>query len=173
MRPIPAMLAVGALCALPLAAPRAHVTLDPAAAPAGSYVRAALRVPHGCAGAATTRISLELPEGVYSAKPMPKPGWRLTIERRRLPEAVRNPHGREIEDEVARITWEGGPLPDTQYEEFVLMLQAPNEPGGVLYLPVQQGCEGGRSDNWAERPAAGQHAHDLARPAPALRLTRP
>lgn len=162
------MLAVGALCALPAAA---HITLDPAAAPAGSYVRAALRVPHGCAGAATTKVTLDLPEGIYSARPMPKPGWRLTIERRRLPQSVRSPHGRDLEEEVARISWEGGPLPDEQYEEFIVMLQAPNEPGGMLYLPVLQGCEGGRSDNWAEVPAAGQHAHDLPRPAPALRLT--
>jgi uncharacterized protein YcnI len=165
---LPILAALGALAA---AAPAlAHVTLDPAAAPAGSYVRAALRVPHGCAGAATTRIAVQLPEGVYSAKPMPKPGWRLTIERRRLAEAVRSPHGREVEEEVAGIAWEGGPLPDEQYEEFVLMLQAPDEPGGTLYLPVIQTCEGGRTDAWAERPAPGQHAHDLARPAPALRL---
>lgn len=167
-----ALAAAGALCALPAIPPAAaHVTLDPAAAPAGSYVRAALRVPHGCAGAATTRIAVDLPEGVYSAKPMPKPGWRLTIERRRLAQAVRSPHGRELEEEVARITWEGGPLPGDQYEEFVVMLQAPNEPGGTLFLSVRQDCEGGRSDHWAEVPKPGQHAHDLARPAPALRLT--
>ncbi|MFC7475755.1 YcnI family protein [Dankookia sp. GCM10030260] len=162
-----AILAAGALCAPPALA---HITLDPASAPAGSYVRAALRVPHGCNGAATTRISLDLPEGIYAAKPMPKPGWRLTIERRRLAQAVRSPHGRELEEEVGRITWEGGPLPDAQYEEFVVLLQAPNEPGGMLYLPVSQGCEGGQSDNWVEKPAPGQHPHDLSRPAPALRL---
>ncbi|MFZ4406296.1 MAG: YcnI family protein [Paracraurococcus sp.] len=169
-----ALAAAGALCAVPAFAPapaHAHVTVDPAAAPAGSYVRAALRVPHGCAGAATTRISLVLPEGIYAAKPSPKPGWTLTIERRRLAQAVRSPHGRELEEEVGRITWEGGPLPDAQYEEFVVLLQAPNEPGGTLYLPVEQGCEGGKADRWGEIPAAGQAAHDLPRPAPAIRLT--
>ncbi|WP_431271336.1 YcnI family protein [Dankookia sp. P2] len=150
MRIPTAILAAGALCALPAAA---HVTLDPTSAPAGSYVRAALRVPHGCAGAATTRVTLDLPEGIYSAKPMPKPGWRLTIERRRLPQAVRSPHGMDMEEEVGRITWEGGPLPDEQYEEFVVMLQAPNEPGGTLYLPVRQGCEGGKSDIGRRSPA--------------------
>jgi uncharacterized protein YcnI len=160
--------AAAALCALPAAA---HVTLDPPAAPAGSFVRAALRVPHGCAGAATIRIAVELPEGVHSAKPSPKPGWRLTVERRRLAQAVRSPHGRELEEKVARITWEGGPVPDEQYEEFILLLQAPDEPGGILFLPVLQSCEGGRSEAWTARPAAGQTAHDLARPAPALRLT--
>ncbi|WP_165943402.1 YcnI family protein [Roseicella aquatilis] len=174
MRLSPALAAAGALWVLPALAPTpalAHVTVEPTAAPAGSYLRAALRVPHGCNGAATTRISLGLPEGVTSAKPMPKPGWRLSIERRRLSEAVRSPHGRELEEEVARITWEGGPLPDDQYDEFVVMLQAPNEPGGTLTLPVLQGCEGGKVDAWAEKPAAGHHAHDLARPAPAIRLT--
>jgi periplasmic copper chaperone A len=171
MRTLLTLAAAGALSALPAFAPaQAHVTLDPASAPAGSYVRAALRVPHGCSGAATIRVALDLPEGIYSAKPMPKPGWRLTIERRRLPQAVRSPHGRDMEEEVGRIVWEGGPLPDAQYEEFVLMMQAPNEPGGTLYLPVTQSCEGGKSDAWAERPAAGQNPHDLARPAPALRL---
>ena len=166
-----AILAAGALCALPASNQAfGHITLDPTSAPAGSYVRAALRVPHGCSGAATTRVTLDLPEGIYSAKPMPKPGWRLTIERRRLAQAVRSPHGRELEEEVGRITWEGGPLPDDQYEEFVLLLQAPNEPGGLLVLPVTQSCEGGRAEAWVERPGPGQTPHDLARPAPALRL---
>lgn len=159
--------AAGILLALPA---QAHVTLDPASAPAGSYVRTSLRVPHGCNGAATTRISVEIPQGIYTAKPMPKPGWRLSIERRRLPNPAQNTHGHEVEEEVARITWEGGPLPDDQYDEFVLLLQAPNEPGGTLFLPVTQGCEGGRTEAWVERPAAGQHTHDLARPAPAMRL---
>lgn len=160
--------AAGLLFAIPA---YAHVTLDPASAPAGSYVRAALRVPHGCSGAATTRIAVEIPPGIYTAKPMPKPGWRLAIERRRLPNAAHTAHGHEVEEEVARIIWEGGPLPDDQYDEFVLLLQVPDEPGGTLFLPVAQGCEGGRSDAWAERPAPGQHAHDLARPAPAMHLT--
>jgi uncharacterized protein YcnI len=163
--------AAGLLFAIPA---RAHVTLDPASAPAGSYARAALRVPHGCNGAATTRITVEIPEGIFTAKPMPKPGWRLTTERRRPANAAHAAHGHhrhEAEEEVARISWEGGPLPDDQYEEFVLLLQTPNEPGGTLFLPVTQGCEAGRSEGWAERPAQGQDAHDLARPAPAMRLT--
>ncbi|MBX6745385.1 MAG: YcnI family protein [Acetobacteraceae bacterium] len=161
--------AAGILLAIPA---QAHVTLDPASAPAGSFVRAALRVPHGCNGAATTRIAVEIPEGIYTAKPMPKPGWRLTIERRppQAAHAAHAAHGHHEEEEVARIIWEGGRLPDDQYDEFVLMLQVPNEPGGTLFLPVTQGCEGGRSDAWAERPAPGQQAHDLAHPAPAMRL---
>jgi len=171
MRPtLPAL----ALLLLPAAA-LAHVTLDPPAAPAGTYVRVALRVPHGCGGAATTGITVTIPDGVYMAKPMPKPGWRLAVEHRPLDGGVAaqgHRHAREAgEMVVARIRWEGGRLPDEQYEEFVMLLQAPDAPGEVLALPVLQDCEGGRSDAWAEQPAPGHAGHDLARPAPTLRLT--
>lgn len=176
MRRVLPLLAVLATAALPAAA---HVTVDPTQAPAGSYVRAALRVPHGCAGGqATTGIELAVPDGVFAIRPMPKPGWTLTIERRRLDGAVvtPGPHPRRLEEGdtlVSRILWQGGPLPDEQYEEFVVMLQAPNEPGGTLALPVVQRCEGGATEAWVERPAPGQSPHDLPRPAPALRLTAP
>ena len=59
---VPSLFAV-ALVAPPLAS--AHVTIDPAQAPAGSYVRATLRVAHGCKGSPTVRIRARIPEGCY------------------------------------------------------------------------------------------------------------
>ena len=169
------MIPILAALAAPAAPAAAHVTADPPQAVAGSHVRVALRVPHGCAGAATTGIAVEIPDGVYGVKPMPKPGWRLVLEHRRplAGPAVPRPHGRALEEGdrvVSRILWEGGTLADEHYDEFVLLLQAPEEPGGTLVLPVVQHCTGGRSEAWVERPAAGQAAHDLPRPAPAMRL---
>ena len=149
----------------------AHVTLDPPEAPAGSYVRTALRVPHGCAGAATERVTLRLPEDVFSALPMPKPGWRLTITRRALDEPVRNGHGGERAEVVSEISWEGGPLPDDQYDEFVLLLQAPAVAGRRVFLPVTQTCAGGATAPWTEVPDAAHPAADLRRPAPSFLLT--
>lgn len=148
----------------------AHVTLDPPEAPANGYVRVALRVPHGCAGAATERLTLRLPEDVFSAKPMPKPGWRLAITRRPLDEPVPNGHGGERAEVVSAITWEGGPLPDDQYDEFVLMLQAPAVAGRRVYLPVTQTCTGGATAAWTEVPDAAHPAADLPRPAPSFLL---
>jgi periplasmic copper chaperone A len=58
-------------------AAQAHVTLEASEAPVGATHKAVLRVPHGCEGAATTRVRLKIPEGVIAVKPMPKANWTL------------------------------------------------------------------------------------------------
>lgn len=149
---------------------RAHVTLDPPQAAAGAYVRAAFRVPHGCAGAATERLVIRLPEGVILARPMPKPGWTLAITRRPLEVPVANGHGGMLTEAVSEITWSGGPLPDEHYEEFVIMLRVPETPGETLYLPATQHCSGGATAAWAEIPEPGRRVTDYRMPSPSLRL---
>src|SRR5687768_1749463 len=52
-----------------------HVTIDPKEAPPGSYAKLTFRVPHGCAGSATTKVRVLIPEGVTSVKPQVHPGW--------------------------------------------------------------------------------------------------
>ncbi len=70
-----------AACAATLlgATASAHVTLEAQQAPPASFYRAVFRVPHGCGEAATVRLAVTLPDGVRGARPMPKPGWRLTL----------------------------------------------------------------------------------------------
>ena len=55
----------------------AHVTLENRQAAVGSYYKAVFAVPHGCAGSATTKVRVQIPEGVIAIKPMPKPGWSV------------------------------------------------------------------------------------------------
>jgi len=158
------------LAALPAAA---HVTLDLAEAPADSYVRVAIRVPHGCSGAATTAIRLQVPPGLRGVKPAPKPGWTLAIvpgEAGAAPPApgalAGEPGG---EDPVVKeVAWRGGPLPDGQFDEFLLLFRTPAAPGETLWFPFVQECEGGAVARWIERPQPGQPRP--ARPAWALRL---
>ena len=47
---------------------------------AGKTAKIVLRVPHGCDGQATLTVAIELPEGLYAAKPMPKADWTLATE---------------------------------------------------------------------------------------------
>ncbi|MBY0338195.1 MAG: YcnI family protein [Acetobacteraceae bacterium] len=146
IRSLPALLAAALLAAPPALA---HVTLDPAEAAANASVRVAFRVPHGCAGAATTAIEVTLPEGVTMARPMPKPGWTLEVDIRPLARPFPGPHGL-IRESPAAVAWRGGPLADAHYDEFVMILRTPDRPAETLHFPVMQRCEGGASHAWTE-----------------------
>jgi uncharacterized protein YcnI len=157
-----AVLALGLLGAGPAAA---HVTLEVQQAQANSLYRAVFRVPHGCDGAAMTRLTIRLPQDVVEARPMPKPGWTLTT----------TPRGSAAEGHggvppLAEITWEGGRLDDAHYDEFVVRLRLPDRPGELFYIPVVQDCEGGRSAAWVEIPEPGRRITSYRHPAPAVRL---
>lgn len=151
----------------------AHATLETPQAPAGSYYKAVMRVPHGCSGQATHTVAIDVPEGLIGAKPMPKPGWTLTTDVADYQHSYTN-HGRKVTRGVVRVTWSGGELPNDWYDEFVFRgkLAGSLEPGQVLYFKTYQTCADG-AVNWAEIPAQGQDRHDLKRPAPALTITAP
>lgn len=149
----------------------AHVTLEYQVANAASYYKATLRVGHGCDGSPIKQIIALIPAGVQGAKPMPKAGWNLEIVREKLAEPY-DDHGKKITEDVTRITWTAKTkedyLQDTQYDEFVLRGKLPDK-AGMMYWPVSQVCEVGRTD-WTQVPVAGQKLSDLKTPAAALEL---
>jgi uncharacterized protein YcnI len=148
----------------------AHVTLEKSEAKPGAPYKAVFKVPHGCEGSATVKISVAIPEGVIAVKPMPKPGWQIEIEKGTYAASYGFYHGAKLAEGAKRITWSGGPLPDDYYDEFVLSTFIAKElTPGTLYFPVDQSCETGRIA-WSEIPAAGQSSHDLKAPAPGLVL---
>ena len=154
-----------ALGAALLASPAlAHVTLDQASMPADSTLRIAVRVPHGCDGAATTGIRVQIPEGFRNVKPMPLAGWTLTT----VTEGTAAPGGHGEGAPVKEVAWQGGNLPDAFYQEFVLRAQTPREPGQTAYFAVVQECEGGKVTRWIERPS--QPGQTLRAPAFAVRI---
>jgi uncharacterized protein YcnI len=154
-----------------LNAANAHVTLAYQVANAGSGYKATFRVGHGCGESPTREIAVTLPSGVQGAKPMPKAGWTIAIERENLA-APRTDHGKRITDEVRRIRWTANTpadaLPNFHYDEFVLQARLPLQTG-ALYWPVVQVCEQGRVD-WVEQPGANRKLDDLKFPAPVLEL---
>jgi hypothetical protein len=94
-----AALAAAALTAAPAAA---HVTLEAGQAPANSTHRATFRVPHGCDGAAMTRLTVRLPEGVTQARPMPKAGWTIRHHHPRRGPLRPRRHRRRRRDRLGR-----------------------------------------------------------------------
>jgi uncharacterized protein YcnI len=153
-----------AACAAPLA--QAHVALDQASAPAGAHQKLTFKVGHGCAGSATTGITVLLPDGVASAKPMPKPGWTLSAAEGKPDAPVK---GRSGAAPVREISWRGGPLPDAYYDEFNMQVKLPETPG-KYYFKVTQTCEQGRME-WHEIP--GVAGVSLKAPAPVLQVLPP
>ena len=168
MRSFARAAAAGAVLAA-LATPAfAHITLETGSAPVGSGYKAVLRVPHGCDGAATTAISLKVPEGFISAKPMPKAGWTLDIKTGDYAQTYKL-YGANVNSGATEITWSGGNLPDNEYDEFVVRgtLAGSLKPGDTLYFPVLQTC-GDKEDAWIAIPAEGQPEPET--PAPGLKL---
>lgn len=158
---------LAACCAATLAgAPaHAHVGLEYAVAPAGSRYKATFQIVHGCGAAATRQIVVDIPAGVRHARPMPKPGWEVEIERARAAEAG-------AVGEVQEVRWtartRADMLPADQYDEFSLVARMPAQPGPLAW-PVQQLCEGARHD-WTEVPTPGRPAAALHNPAPVLEV---
>jgi uncharacterized protein YcnI len=163
------MLAAAALGAATASA-QAHATLETRQAPADSYYKAVLKVPHGCEGSPTLVVKVSLPTGTSSVKPMPKPGWDLKIVRTRLAQPIRQSHGREITERVSEVHWSGGRLLDEHYDEFVIQVKLPDTPGETLYFPTVQECEKG-VHRWIEIPAPGKARGDTKEPAPHVTLT--
>jgi periplasmic copper chaperone A len=151
----------------------AHIVLEQNEAVAGSYYKAVFKVGHGCSGSATTGIRVFLPEGVHGAKPMPKPGWALSVTRARL-KTPHVSHGKTHEDGVSELSWQVSPaqggqaLADEQYDEFVMQVQLPSQTARVAFR-VLQTCEQGQID-WSEVADPRQPTPQLKYPAPLLLL---
>jgi uncharacterized protein YcnI len=165
-----ALLAASALL-FSASAARAHVALETPSAIAGTYYKAVLMVGHGCDGQPTHTVTVRIPAGFKGAKPMPKPGWAVSIRREPLAQPYIS-HGKTISDDVTEIIWtaqsdEAG-LPDAQYDEFVLRGQLPAT-AGPLWFKVQQRCPSGQLD-WADVPASGASTKGLKSPAVLLNV---
>lgn len=137
----------------------AHIVAVPAGGPAGSYHAVVLRVGHGCGDAATTAIRVELPPGLVTVRPQPKPGWTVAIERMPLATPI-TLEGRTVKERVATVTWTGN-LPADQFDDFAVLLKMPAV-AGPIKLPVEQRC-GAAVQRW--------DGSDDRHPAPVVEVT--
>jgi periplasmic copper chaperone A len=141
---------------LALAGPAAaHIEPTIEEAPAGGEVTFALIVPHGCDDpeADTTRLEVQMPEGITEVVPEAVPGWDATIQ----------------ESDPIVVVWTGGPLPHDQFQEFGLSVAMPDRPGETVLFPTVQTCEGGQEVSWIEEAPEG--GEEPEHPAPAITLT--
>ncbi|MEY4363417.1 MAG: hypothetical protein RLZZ24_769 [Pseudomonadota bacterium] len=152
----------------------AHMVFAEPKAVAGSYYKATMRVGHGCQGAATTGITVFVPDGFQGAKPQPKAGWRVTTRKTQLAQPYTS-HGKTITEDVTEISWKAdnaaAALPDAFYDEFSWMVRLPNAPTNA-WVRVLQTCAQGQHD-WSAIPASGLSTQGLASPALLLVIEPP
>lgn len=152
----------------------AHVSLENRQASVGAPYKAVFAVPHGCAGSATIKIRVQIPEGVIAVKPMPKAGWNVEAVKGKYAASYEY-HGKKFSEGVKEVVWSGGKLPDDNYDEFVIstFLATGLKPNTTLYFPVVQECEQGIS-RWIDIPEgtghSHSHSHDGKSPAPGVKL---
>ncbi|MVA99330.1 DUF1775 domain-containing protein [Nitratireductor sp. CAU 1489] len=165
------ILTTAMLSSFGVASASAHATLERQEAAVGGGYKAVVRISHGCDGKPTTTVRVKIPEGVVSAKPMPKPGWTLEKVRASYAKTYEF-YGHPISEGITEVTWSGGSLADDEYDEFVFsaFLTTDLPVGEVLYFPVVQECPDGAAERWIEIPAEGEEGRDLDKPAPGLKL---
>lgn len=133
-----------------------------------------IRVPHGCDGAATTSLEVQIPAGVTSVKPKLMAGWTIDVVSTPPVLPSMAPDASFTDEQmdamkapvVSSIKWSGGTLPDNEYAEFQIIAVFP-ETGGTVSLPAVQYC-GDTQVAWIEIPAAGQDPETLEHPAPTV-----
>lgn len=158
--------AFAAAALLAFAAPAfAHATLEVQEAKIGGSYKAVLRVPHGCGTEATHTVRVQIPEGFYNVKPMPKAGWKLETVTGPYAQAYDN-HGTQLTEGVKEIVWSEGNLPNEWYDEFVFRgsFAGTLEPG-KFYFPAIQECANGE-EAWID--VSGDENAEM--PAPSLEL---
>ena len=138
------------------ASAHASVQLYGSTPTASGYGQMFVRIPHGCAGAATDTIKVQIPAGFASVKAQAKAGWSVSTVKA---------DGKN----VSEVTWSGGNLPDSNFDDFGLSVKFPAT-AGTYYVPVVQLC-GASSVAWNQIPAAGEDSHSLASPAPSVEVS--
>lgn len=149
-----------------------HIALETRTAAVGSVYKAVFQVGHGCAGSATTGVSVQIPPGFQGAKPYPKSGWSLSTQLGKLAKPYDN-HGQHVTQDVAVVSWVATSkevaLQEGHVDEFQLRGNLPDT-AGPMWFKVIQSCESG-SNSWTEVPAVGTSTKNLKFPAALLEVT--
>lgn len=146
----------------------AHVTISPEEGAAGAYTVAALSVPHGCDGSATTSVTIKIPSELNAITPTRNALWDVKKNVVKLATPVKDAHGNEITERVDTVVYTARtPLPDGYRDAFELSFQVPDAEGSTLVFPTLQKCVKGET-NWNQVVEEG--AEEPEHPAPSFKV---
>ncbi|HYP91479.1 MAG TPA: DUF1775 domain-containing protein [Polyangiaceae bacterium] len=138
----------------------AHVSISSGAATANQSQEVAFSVGHGCEGADTTSIRIEIPEGVSSVRPLSSDFGPLSVTT-------------DDAGTVTAVSWTKNSssvlASDVAFYKLTVRLKAPDQPFTVLYFPTHQTCTDADGKETVVDWVALEESAE-AEPAPALAL---
>jgi len=124
------LMSVG-LVVIPVLA-HAHVGVISGLTTANANQEVTFGVGHGCAGADTYRVRIEMPAGLSAILPLTSDFGKITIEK-------------DAAGTVTAVTWQkadGDVLAsDSEYYKLVVRMRTPNQPFSTVYFPIIQTCK--------------------------------
>jgi len=155
-------LAAAAFLSLPDLA-QAHVSIASGAAFANTTQEVVFGIGHGCAGADTYRVRVQIPAGVTSVRAMRGDFGAASVER-------------DATGVVTTVVWQKADADllaeDVAYYKLVLRLKVPNAPFSTVYFPTQQTCRAADGTTtttaWVGLPTDPAVDGGTDEPAPAL-----
>jgi uncharacterized protein len=147
------------------AAAIAHVTLQPGEWEPGAFSRMVVRVPNERDDATTTRVTVQFPENVPSARFQAHPFCERQVERAPLDQPTE-----ELTERIVTVTWTcDPPIAEDGFEEFGLSFQVPEDaaPGDEILFPAIQRYSSGEVVRWVDPDPEGDT------PAPRITVIAP
>jgi uncharacterized protein YcnI len=122
-------------------------------------------VAHGCAGADTYRVRIEIPGGVTSLRAERSDFGKTSIEK-------------DAAGTITAVTWQKADQDaldgDLAYYKLVVRLKVPDQPFSALYFPARQTCRAADGTlsvvDWVGLPTAMPVDVGADEPAPALQI---
>ena len=162
------VLAIAALSMLIAAGvAQAHVTVHPNALPADGFTVIGINVPSEEETAATVKLDVKFPNGVYSASPAVIPGWKSVVITKKLSKPVEVEPGESVSSRVDRIVFSGGRIGPERFLSFPVSIKVPDaRPGSLLTFKAVQTYSNGDVVRWIGSPGSEEPAPQvLVRPA--------
>jgi uncharacterized protein YcnI len=144
---------------------QAHVSIASGVATANTTQEITFGVGHGCAGADTARVRVEIPAGVTSVRPETSDFGKTSVEK-------------DATGAITAVVWQKADADvleaDTQYYKLVVRLKVPNAPFTTVLFPAHQTCRAADGTvstvDWAALPGDPAPATGESAPAPGVAI---
>jgi uncharacterized protein YcnI len=142
---------------------QAHITIASPTAFANTTQEITFSVGHGCSGADTARVRVEIPAGVTSVRPETSDFGKTSVEK-------------DATGAITAVVWQKADADvlesDTQYYKLVVRLKIPNLPFTTVLFPAHQTCRAPDGTvttvDWSALPGDPAPATGEATPAPGV-----